>query len=198
MQILTALYDSFGIATQIVRDLESADVARSAISIIANTGGDQRIAASEPSDMTGATTGASAGAVLAGGAGLLAGLGMIAIPGMGPLVAAGWLASTAAGAAAGGVAGGLLGALVEGGVGSEDAPVFAESVRRGATFVSVRAGEDQVPLVRAILYREGHVDPVARGAEYRALGWTGFEDGGAPYPAAAPAGSLKNWPETLV
>ena len=40
--------------------------------------------------------GAGIGAAVGGTAGLLAGLGMLAIPGLGPVVAAGWLASTAA------------------------------------------------------------------------------------------------------
>ena len=52
------------------------------------------------------------GAGIGGAAGLLAGLGLMAIPGIGPVVAAGWLAATAAGAAAGGTGGikGLEGA----------------------------------------------------------------------------------------
>ena len=49
---------------------------------------------------------------MGGGAGLLAGLGLLAIPGLGPVVAAGWLAAPAVGAAAGAAAGGLVGALV--------------------------------------------------------------------------------------
>ena len=194
MQTLTGLYDTYGIATQVVGNLEAADISRSAISILANKGADGAMPAGDPAGASGAVAGASAGAVLAGGAGLLAGLGMLAIPGIGPLVAAGWLASTAAGVAAGGAAGGLLGALADGGVDAENAHVYAEGVRRGGTLVSVRAEDDQVAVVREILHRNGHVDPVARGVEYRALGWTGFEDGGAPYPAATPEGSLKNWP----
>jgi hypothetical protein len=48
-----------------------------------------------------AGTGAGVGAGLGGAAGLLAGLGLLAIPGLGPVVAAGWLAATAVGATAG-------------------------------------------------------------------------------------------------
>ena len=50
-------------------------------------------------EVSGATKGAGIGGALGGGAGLLAGLGLLAIPGLGPVVAAGWLASTAVGVA---------------------------------------------------------------------------------------------------
>jgi hypothetical protein len=59
----------------------------------------------------GAGKGAGIGAGVGGTAGLLAGLGLLAIPGLGPVVAAGWLAATAVGAAAGAATGGIVGAL---------------------------------------------------------------------------------------
>jgi hypothetical protein len=83
----------------------------------------------------GAGKGAGIGAGLGGAAGLLAGLGLLAIPGLGPVFAAGWLAATAVGAAAGAATGGLVGALTEAGVSKEDAPLYAEGVRRGGTLV---------------------------------------------------------------
>jgi hypothetical protein len=55
----------------------------------------------------GAGKGAGIGAGLGGAADLLAGLGLLAIPGLGPVVAAGWLTATAVGAAAGAATGGL-------------------------------------------------------------------------------------------
>ena len=74
--------------------------------------------------------------------GLLAGLGLLAIPGLGPIVAAGWLAATAVGAgigAAGGAAtGSLVGALKNSGHTEEDANVYSEGVRRGGTLVSAK------------------------------------------------------------
>jgi len=56
------------------------------------------------------------GAALGGGAGLLAGLGVMAIPGLGPVVAAGWLASVLLGAGAGAATGGIIGALTGAGI----------------------------------------------------------------------------------
>src|SRR6188472_216338 len=60
----------------------------------------------------GATTGASTGAVLGGTLGWLAGIGALAIPGVGPLIAAGPIMAALAGATVGGTLGGLTGALV--------------------------------------------------------------------------------------
>ena len=78
----------------------------------------------------------------------------MAIPGIGPLVAAGWLATTLAGAGAGAVAGGLVGALTGAGVSREEAEVYEEGVRRGHTLVSVRADETDIPRIEAILDRQ--------------------------------------------
>lgn len=88
----------------------------------------------------GATTGAIGGGVLGGVIGLLAGVGALAIPGVGPIIAGGTLASTLAGAGIGAAAGGLLGALVGMGVPEEDAAHFDKGFRAGGTLVTVNAG----------------------------------------------------------
>lgn len=88
----------------------------------------------------GAATGAVSGGVLGGVIGLLAGVGALAIPGIGPIIAGGTLASTLAGAGIGAAAGGLLGALVGMGIPEEDAKHFDEGFRAGGTLVTVNAG----------------------------------------------------------
>lgn len=127
----------------------------------------------------GAAKGATTGGVLGAGAGLLAGLGLLAIPGLGPVVAAGWLASTATGAAvgavAGGAVGGLVGALTKAGVPEEEAHVYSEGVKRGGTLLSVRAPEDRAREVETVLDRYNAVTAQSRGAEYRQSGWSRFE-----------------------
>ena len=79
----------------------------------------------------GATGGALGGGVVGGVIGLLAGVGALAIPGIGPVIAGGALASTLAGAGIGAAAGGLLGALVGMGIPEEDAKHFEEGFRQG-------------------------------------------------------------------
>jgi hypothetical protein len=128
-----------------------------------------------------AAKGAGIGGALGGGAGLLAGLGLLAIPGLGPVVAAGWLAATAVGAAAGAATGGIVGALVDAGVDREHADVYSESVRRGCTMVSVRARDEDAARIEAVLATYKPIDPVTRGAEYRKTGWQSFDEKAPPY-----------------
>jgi uncharacterized protein (TIGR02271 family) len=102
----------------------------------------------------GAATGAISGGVLGGVIGLLAGVGALAIPGIGPIIAGGTLASTLAGAGIGAAAGGLLGALVGMGVPEEDAKHFDQGFQAGGTLVTVAAGSREEE-ARACLYESG-------------------------------------------
>jgi len=85
----------------------------------------------------GATTGATTGGVIGGTIGLLAGIGAIAIPGVGPLIAAGPIMATLAGLGAGAAAGGLVGTLVGLGMPEYEAKRYEGHVRNGGTLVSV-------------------------------------------------------------
>jgi hypothetical protein len=192
-QAITRLFDSHEDAAAAVRDLEQAGIPDKDISLIANNtegrwgrrdSDDDR----ENDAAKGAAKGAATGGLLGGGAGLLAGLGMLAIPGLGPVVAAGWLASTAVGAIggalAGGAAGGLLGALMDAGHSDEEAQVYAEGVRRGGTLVSVKpSNAEDANRVEQILMTDGGVDAGQRGAMYREAGWVRFDEQAEPYSA---------------
>ena len=98
------------------------------------------------------------------------GLGLLAIPGLGPVVAAGWLAATAVGAAAGAATGGIVGALTQAGVSKEDAPLYAEGVRRGGTLVSARVPDADRTRLDAILSTSA-VNLQARSAAWQKSGW---------------------------
>ena len=102
----------------------------------------------------GAATGAIGGGVLGGVIGLLAGVGALAIPGIGPIIAGGALASTLAGAGIGAAAGGLLGALMGMGIPEEDARHFDEGFRAGGILVTVNA-QDREEEARECLYEAG-------------------------------------------
>jgi hypothetical protein len=125
--------------------------------------------------MAGTVTGATAGAVLGGGAGLLAALGVIAIPGIGPLVAAGVLATTLAGAAGGSVVGGLIGALTDYGVSEEEAHLYSEAVRRGSSLVTVRTDEARAAMAEAILDANKPVNTRERREAYTSAGWSKYD-----------------------
>ena len=183
MKTVTGLFDDYSDASSAVSALESAGVPSSDISIVSNNA-DRR-----HGDHSNAAEGAGAGigAVIGGAGGLLTGLGLMAIPGVGPVVAAGWLAATAAGAAAGavagGAAGGIIGALTSSGVPERDAHFYAEGVRRGGTLVTAKVDDALAPEAEAILKRSNWVDPTERRAAYEKQGWTRFDETLSPYEA---------------
>lgn len=183
MKTLTGLFDNYDDAADAVGELEATGVPRSDISIIANNR-DNWYQARQSDAGEDAATGAGVGAVIGGAGGLLTGLGVMAIPGVGPVVAAGWLAATAAGvvagAVAGGAAGGIIGGLTESGVDESDAHVYAEGVRRGGTLVTAKVDDNLVPNAEEIL-RSGSVDLAERRRTYEAGGWTGFDPDAGDY-----------------
>src|SRR5919202_882351 len=107
----------------------------------------------------GAKAGAATGGALGGLGGLLVGLGALAIPGIGPVIAGGALATALATAAAGGAigaaAGGLTGALIGLGIPEERARFYNDRVNRGDYLVMVDGTEDELRHAEAILSRHG-------------------------------------------
>jgi hypothetical protein len=182
MKTVTGLFDDYSDANAAVSALEARGVPSSDISIVSNNADERHN--KETNAAEGAGTGAGIGAAVGGVGGLLTGLGIMAIPGVGPVVAAGWLAATAAGAVAGGAAGGLIGALTESGVSEDDAHVYAEGVRRGGTLVTAKVDESLQAEAEAILRKSNWVDPGQRRAVYANEGWTRFDDTLDPYGPA--------------
>jgi uncharacterized membrane protein len=183
----SALFDSHDDAERAVAALNEAGFSNEDVSIVtSNPDGNYETDGAA----AGAGTGAGIGAVAGG---LLAGLGLMTIPGVGPVLASGWLASAAggalAGAVAGGAVGGLIGAMTDDGVSEDDAHVYAEGVRRGGVYVSVRAEESEQAQIEDIFSASNRVDPSERRNEYERSGWTRFEDsdGRMPAPAAGSA-----------
>lgn len=184
---VTGLFDHYSDATSAVDLLKAAGISDSDISIVSNNS-DGRHKDDDSGAAEGAGTGAGIGAAVGGAGGLLTGLGIMAIPGVGPVVAAGWLAATAAGALAGavvgGAAGGLIGALADSGVDERDAHVYAEGVRRGGTLVTTKVDESRAAEAEAILQRSNWVDLPTRRSVYEGQGWTRFDDASEPYTRA--------------
>lgn len=187
---ISRLYDNYTDAQNAVRNLEAAGVPHSDISIVANNS-DNWFSSDKKVDRDrdgvddraeGAGAGAGIGAGVGGAAGLLAGLGLLAIPGLGPVVAAGWLASTAVGAAAGAATGGIVGALTQAGVSEEDAHRYAEGVRRGGTLVSARVPDADRSRLEAVLNQSG-VNLQDRSAAWQKSGWKTFDPAAKPYSA---------------
>ncbi|MBO9198306.1 hypothetical protein J5277_29700 [Rhizobium sp. 16-449-1b] len=188
MRTITGLYDSYDDARAAVKALENAGVPSDDISIVTNKANGVEVEGQGSYAEEGAGTGAGIGAVAGGAGGLLTGLGMMAIPGVGPVVAAGWLAATAAGAVAGAVAGGavggIVGAMIKEGVPEDEANFYAEGIRRGGSVVTAKIDEGKVPEAQAILNSSRPVDVTARRASYTEQGWTRFDEAAEPYTPA--------------
>ncbi|MEA1072046.1 hypothetical protein [Sphingomonas sp. LY160] len=158
--LVSAVFDSHAEADKAVAELRANGVEDKAISVIAQSDGKNTTTdgsgAEAATDVIGKTA-------LGAGAGTLLGIAALAIPGVGPLVAAGAIAATAVpaaaltGAAVGAAAGGLSGLLSDHGVSHEDANYYEERVNGGGVFVSVdlqNAGLNS-ETASDILYRAG-------------------------------------------
>jgi hypothetical protein len=134
-------------AEMALNELKNAGFSPDQVSVVAKDADDTQSMV-ERSDMAGAETkGAGTGALLGGLtggiAGWLVGIGALAIPGIGPVVAAGALATTLGGAAIGAVAGGLIGALVGAGIPEDDARSYETHVREGRILITAQASNAQ-------------------------------------------------------
>jgi hypothetical protein len=112
----------------------------------------------------GATAGASAGAILGGALGLLAGIGAIAIPGVGPLIAAGPILATLAGVGAGGAVGGLTGALIGMGIPEYEAKRYEGRLQKGGILLSAHCDtSEEIKRAKEIMKNTGAEDISSTG-----------------------------------
>lgn len=179
------LMDHIGEAQSVVKDLVASGIDRDDIGFMAN----QKHAVPESAHLnegegsratSGALVGAGTGAALGGVAGLALALAPLAIPGIGPILAAGPIAAALTGAGIGAVAGGLIGGLTKLGVPEDEAHYYAEGVRRGGILVTVAAeGEAQARTAVNVMQRHGAVDIDQRATEWKKQGWKGRFDADA-------------------
>lgn len=169
-------YSQFETAIDVVNDLVNAGFHRNSISLIANDP-DKKYASYVDHDTAGdgAAAGAGIGAAIGGLGGLLLGLGALAIPGVGPVIAAGPIVAALTGAGVGAVTGGIIGALTDMGVPEESAHVYAESVHRGNVLVVAQVEDNRVDEATRIMQRSGLIDIEREAEGWRASGWKGFD-----------------------
>lgn len=180
MKTVVGLYDDLPDARRVVNDLIDAGVPEGNINLIAGDPEGRyatQLAGREAEDdeAEAAADGAVAGGILGGLGGLLLGLGAFAIPGLGPVVAAGPLAAGLIGAGIGAASGGLIGALVEWGVSEEEAEFYLEGVRRGGMLVAVKTSDEQADEVAEMMDQAGLIDLEERVGSWRREGWTGYD-----------------------
>ena len=186
MKTVVGLFENYMDAERAVNDLSARGFGRNEISVAArdNVLRDRVVGGKEEAVAESAGAGAVGGAAVGGLAGLLVGLGALAIPGIGPVVAAGTLAtalgSTAAGAGIGAAAGGLIGALVGLGIPEEDAHFYAEGVKRGGVLVTVQTSDDRAQEALNILRQSNAVDVDTQRNAWRQSGWNRFDETTTP------------------
>jgi len=151
---------------QAVEALKYADFRNADISVLFadNTGTKDFAVEKDTKAPEGTATGAGTGAVIGGVLGWLAGIGTLAIPGVGPLIAAGPIVSLLAGVGTGGVVGGIAGALVGMGIPEYEAQRYEGRVKEGGILLSVHCdNSDWKKQAIDILKRTGAEDVSSKG-----------------------------------
>ncbi|MGB3310965.1 MAG: general stress protein [Nodosilinea sp.] len=151
-----------------LRALSDAGIDKENISLLAkhveNVEGAEELTDHQGNEASeGAGIGATTGTVLGGIGGFLVGAGVLAIPGVGPVLAAGVgiseIAATLAGAGIGAAAGGLVGALVGAGIPEERAKVYEKRIKAGDYLLMVDGNVDDTRKVESIL-RDRHIEDI--------------------------------------
>src|SRR5690242_11763155 len=168
---IVALYDDFEDAVHAVKALEEAGFQHEDLSLVANNAGQRwgeahALRQSDAAEGSARTTGA--------GPGLLASLDSHAVPGVGPVLAAGAVPGT-------GAAEGLVGGLGKMGVPEQQAHTYAEGVRRGGAIITARVPADQAERATGILERHHAADIEERREAWQRGGWRSFDAGAEPW-----------------
>lgn len=155
------IYKTIQSAEAAVDHLLAKGFSNSAISVLLPDDESTRAFAHEKSTKApeGTATGATTGGVVGGTLGLLAGIGALAIPGVGPLIAAGPIMAVLAGVGVGGAVGGVVGALVGLGIPEYEAKRYEGAVKGGGILLSVHCDtSEQIDSAKASLKDTGAQD----------------------------------------
>lgn len=160
------LVESHAQAERIVAELQTAGFAGTDISVLLPDKQGTRDFAHEKNTKApeGSAVGAGAGGLLGGTLGLLAGIGSLAIPGFGPLIAAGPILAALSGGAAGAALGALTGALVGLGIPELEAKQYESKIKGGNILISVHVEDsDERSDAKQIFERGGASDIATTG-----------------------------------
>ena len=177
MKTVAGLFETPEAASRAIQDLRALGIDPQRVSVIARDKEQAKDVAHQTGAevASGAATGAGLGALLGGAAGWLVGIGALAIPGIGPIVAAGPIAAAlgvagttaAAGAGIGVVTGGLLGALTGWGFSESEARSYEQGVERGDMLLAVEVPDnDDAGRIEDVFKRSG-ADRVSTGTVRR-------------------------------
>lgn len=178
MKTLVGTYNSVQVAHDVANDLINAGYSRNDISIVASDQNNEYAGYIEDGAGNEVAAGAGIGAAIGGLGGLLVGLGALAIPGVGPVIAAGPLLAALTGAGVGAVTGGIVGALADLGIPDEEAHIYSEGLRRGNVLVIAQVPDTSASAVTRMMERPGLVDIHREAETWRSSGWKGFDPDG--------------------
>jgi hypothetical protein len=160
------IYKTRGQAEQAVDRILAAGFSNNDISVLLPDNSSTKEFAHEKNTKApeGATTGVAAGGAVGGTLGLLAGIGALAIPGVGPLIAAGPIVGALAGVGVGGVVGGLIGALVGMGIPEYEAKRYEGRIKDGGILLSVHCDtSEEISRAKELLKQTGAEDIASSG-----------------------------------
>lgn len=112
----------------------------------------------------GAATGAGTGALLGGALGWMAGIGALAIPGVGPLIAAGPILGALTGLAVGGTVGGVSGALIGMGIPEYEAQQYESKLKEGNILMCVHASDSDEAARAREIFTEEKAESISTGS----------------------------------
>jgi hypothetical protein len=187
-------------AERALHELKNSGFSMDRVSILAkDTERNEQIAGNRVKDrgdteaQEGAGIGATTGTVLGGLGGLLVGLEALLIPGVGPFLAAGTIATTLAGAGIGAAAGGIVGALTGLGIPEEEARNYSDHVSQGEYLVIIEGTEAEIERASIIFSDRGirnwRVDNIS---DIR-----GYSTAVAPTATTATVGEIDTYPGTV-
>jgi uncharacterized membrane protein len=161
---------SYSQAEEIVEELQSSGFSTSEISVLLpDTEGRHDVGHVKATKAPeGASTGAAAGGVTGGVIGLLAGIGSLAIPGVGPLIAAGPIMAALSGAAVGAGAGGLVGGLIGLGIPEFEAKRYEQKLNEGNYLIAVHAHDSDEEKRAKEIFKNAQADDVSSSSMSKA------------------------------
>lgn len=147
-QIIIGVFGSRSNAENAVNALRQQGFTTEEINIISKQGKNKgNDTDSEDDILDGTLTGSTLGGI----GGLLLGAGALAIPGIGPIIAAGPIA----GAISGAIAGGITGGLIDWGIPANESQHYEQEVVQGSILALVRTDAAKVNSVAQILRQNG-------------------------------------------